>query len=110
MLASAGMQVGKWSANDNSLLAGVEVSHSNSVSNVSIADSEVVSVLGLCWMSHDDAFTFKTVDFNSGSGVGTKRSIASDAAKSFDPVGWLAPVIIRAKIVCKIYSCKQWLG
>ena len=58
-----------------------------------------MSVLGLCWMSHDDAFTFKTVDFNSGSGVITKRTIASDAAKLFDPVGWLAPVIIRAKML-----------
>lgn len=29
----------------------------------------------------------------------TKRSLLSDVAKLFDPLGWLAPVIIKAKIM-----------
>ena len=42
---------------------------------------------------------YKAIEFNSGSSVVTKWNIASDAAKSFHTVGWLAPVIIREKFI-----------
>lgn len=54
------------------------------------------SALGLQWSPHEDTFRF-TID-NTDTQPLTKRGIVSKAAQLFDPLGWLTPVIVRAKI------------
>ena len=59
-----------------------------------------MSALGIKWNSKDDCFCFKISqsEMESSKSV-TKRLITSDVTKLFDPVGWLSPVVIRAKIL-----------
>ena len=103
LLASAGMQLGKWSANHEDLLKGL--SEASGVEH-SIDLAEVVSTLGLKWIPQSDQFCFK-VSVSSPPRVISKRHIASEAAKLFDPLGWLAPVLIRAKILLHyLWCCK----
>ena len=63
-----------------------------------LSDASTAKTLGLRWNASIDAFFFKpapTPDFS----VVTKRSVLSQIAKLFDPVGWLAPKVIVAKIL-----------
>ena len=55
-----------------------------------------VKILGIAWLPGTDTFTFNiTVSQHE---VLTKRRVLSDVARIFDPLGWLAPTVIIAKI------------
>ncbi|XP_076285539.1 uncharacterized protein LOC143211600 [Lasioglossum baleicum] len=55
------------------------------------------ATLGLQWSPQEDSFHFSNV---SGlSQPSTKRGVVSGAAQLFDPLGWLTPTIVRAKII-----------
>ena len=56
---------------------------------------KTVKALGLQWNTIYDCFSFK-INFEDTSIV-TKRSLP-DAAKLYDPLGWLSPTTILAKI------------
>ncbi|XP_014213948.1 uncharacterized protein LOC106643360 [Copidosoma floridanum] len=120
VLKSVGMLLSKWAANDAALLGGLD----------SLADSEIafkveesVSALGLLWQPRDDVFDLRIEWASAGSEL-TKRGILSDISRLFDPMGWLAPVLITAKIVLQDVwlsgvdwddrvpgeLCKKWSG
>ncbi|XP_070168305.1 uncharacterized protein [Polyergus mexicanus] len=52
-------------------------------------------ILGLTWQPHSDQFVFQSKASNRP--VITKRTILSEVVQLFDPLGFLSPVIIRAK-------------
>ncbi|XP_076298038.1 uncharacterized protein LOC143217537 [Lasioglossum baleicum] len=54
------------------------------------------SALGLQWSPHEDTFHFFIT--NTETLPTTKRGVVSKAAQLFDPLGWLTPVVVRAKI------------
>ena len=65
-----------------------------------IFTDEVVSALGIEWNSKIDSFCFRVSQFVADDiKFITKRRITSDLAKLFDPIGWLSPVVIGAKIL-----------
>ena len=88
VLSCAGMHVGKWATNCPDLNT----------------PEETVSALCLCWLSSADAFHFKISLTNSSERV-RKRSMLSEIARFFDPVDWLSPVVIHAKIMLQ----KLWM-
>ncbi|XP_070519714.1 uncharacterized protein [Cardiocondyla obscurior] len=53
-------------------------------------------ILGMQWNPRTDMFAFHI--HLIAEKIYTKRKVLSDVAQLFDPLGWLAPVIIRAKI------------
>ena len=58
------------------------------------ADSKI---LGLHWRSDSDTFDFTS--FRDPIGRITKRVILSEVAQLFDPLGFLTPVVTRAKVL-----------
>nr|XP_029729152.1 uncharacterized protein LOC115266749 [Aedes albopictus] len=60
-------------------------------------EDDSVKALGIRWSPQDDTFSFK-LSFDIDS-TNTKRQLLSDSSKFFDPFGWIAPVIIRMKIL-----------
>ncbi|XP_076660069.1 uncharacterized protein LOC143363357 [Halictus rubicundus] len=54
------------------------------------------TALGLHWSPREDNFRYSLAEVTAQSP--TKRSIVSKTAQLFDPLGWLVPVIVRAKI------------
>ena len=62
------------------------------------ASETYVPILGIDWQPNTDYFSFHIEDapFNLPF---TKRSVLSRIARIFDPMGWLAPVVITAKII-----------
>ncbi|XP_014207079.1 uncharacterized protein LOC106635686 [Copidosoma floridanum] len=95
LLASAGMSLSKWATNDSRVLQGLA---SVSAKEISLKLDEVISTLGLKWLPNLDVFTFTTKPV-SVNGEVTKRSILSVIARLFDPLGWLAPTMVIAKII-----------
>ncbi|XP_023314646.1 uncharacterized protein LOC111693641 [Trichogramma pretiosum] len=95
MMMTAGMELGKWSANEAVLLRDIAADNGE---KVSVELEDVVSTLGLKWCPRSDEFLFVS-SLAPMPQVITKRNILSDVAKLFDPLGWLAPVIITAKIL-----------
>ncbi|XP_037050902.1 uncharacterized protein LOC119084808 isoform X2 [Bradysia coprophila] len=57
-----------------------------------------IKTLGIRYEPTTDVFRFK-VNLEKAKIPPTKRSMLSETASLFDPLGWLAPVIVRAKIM-----------
>ena len=93
------MSVGKWAANALQLLPGFDSEQIETKSDF-FQEQEVVSALGLKWDSKEDVFCFKSSFVAPDTSIPvTKRSVLSEVSKLFDPIGWLSPVIIRAKVL-----------
>ena len=96
------MELGKWATNEPTLLQGIA---SSSPLEVDIKLDDVVSTLGLRWLPSTDCFVFK-VSSQSPDAEITKRSILSEIARLYDPLDWLAPTLVTAKII----QIPQWIG
>ena len=93
------MSVVKWASNEPSLLSNLGVID-NDNKGALFQDENIVSTLGLLWQPNVDVFWFQVASLNlNPSGLVTKRRICSDIAKLYDLIGWLAPIIIRGKVL-----------
>lgn len=88
------LELRKWSANSEDLLPAAEASSTEFF--IEPTSEENKSVLGIAWSPHKDHFSIKVKPVERQ--VITKRSILSDTARLYDPLGWLAPFVIRAKL------------
>ncbi|XP_023316217.1 uncharacterized protein LOC111694003 [Trichogramma pretiosum] len=95
LLASAGMRLAKWAASHTEI---VEDLTDNKPEAVALRVDEAVSTLGLKWLPRLDCFTFQFKPVLATSPA-TRRTVLSDIARTFDPMGWLCPVLIVAKIL-----------
>ncbi|XP_055701775.1 uncharacterized protein LOC129801041 [Phlebotomus papatasi] len=95
MLQRGGFSLKKWSSNSSEIMSRIPQEDHEKSSSLSMGE-ESVKTLGLHWTPNSDCFRFTTTDFHSSI---TKRTILSDMAKMFDPLGLLAPVTISAKIL-----------
>ena len=92
ILDEAGMKLAKWVSNCSEIIE--DVNQEQSVKEINVQDA--VSVLGIKWSPARDVFIFK-INLPESTTI-TKRSILSEASRTFDPIGWLAPIIVRIKI------------
>ncbi|GFV07315.1 integrase catalytic domain-containing protein [Trichonephila clavipes] len=102
-LQSCGMNLHKWSSNYpellNSLLSS-DVEHSFST-DIDLS----VKALGISWKPFEDCFVFKVSA--SAKHIYTKREVLSVIAKLYDPLGFLGPVIAKAKVFLQqLWQCK----
>ena len=74
-------------------------------------ETKVVSVLGLHWNTAEDKLSFipKKIDFTANSTV-TKRKILQYSSKIFDPLGFLSPITICAKLLIQELWQQKWIG
>lgn len=97
-LAKYGFSLRKWKANDCAILKDLAENDMDS------SPSNVFKTLGIQWHPEHDEFIFVPAEFNK-TDKWTKRTVLSDISKLFDPLGWLSPCIIMAKI----FMQKLWL-
>ena len=95
---SAGMHARKWISNSKRVLQAIPAEDRASEINLDEGTLPNVKTLGVIWRAEEDVFTFTS---NSPATVSkhTKRSFLSSIASLFDPVGMIAPYIIRAKLM-----------
>ncbi|CAG4951544.1 unnamed protein product [Colias eurytheme] len=92
LLKRGGFPLQKFSSNSQELLNKSESDH-----GLEIKTDEIMKILGLTWNREEDSFHF-TVKLSSVESPITKRKVISDIARLFDPLGWIAPVVTKAKI------------
>ncbi|XP_075163307.1 uncharacterized protein LOC142235939 [Haematobia irritans] len=97
-LESAGFPLKKLTANNRILLENWPREDLLSEEFLKIDDYSCTKTLGIRWNAIQDNFyyTVEPIKINS---VATKRQILSSIAKLFDPLGWLGPTIVIAKIL-----------
>lgn len=95
-LCKAGsLPLAKWSSNSSLFPRGLSLENVSSTQPQALDDTEL-KVLGLSWNPSLDQFLFDPKI--STIKKATKRFILSEVAQLFDPLGFLAPVIVRAKM------------
>ena len=92
LLKTAGLELRKWTSNHPAILNSIPAEYREFSFSYEKTDS--VKILGLIWNPSEDYFTYK---INLPDHASTKRTILSDIARIFDPVGWLSPIIMVTK-------------
>lgn len=84
----------KWNSNC------LEVLPKNGETSLSTVEIEptLCKILGLVWKPETDTFHFLTTP-SSNALVLSKRVVSSEIARLFDPLGLIAPILIRAKMI-----------
>lgn len=90
-LAEYGFTLRKWKSNEKAILSNLNEKEKE------ITQLNVFKTLGVQWESESDNFLFVPAELKLNTHW-TKRRVLSDIAKLFDPLGWLAPCVILAKI------------
>jgi Pao retrotransposon peptidase/Family of unknown function (DUF5641)/Protein of unknown function (DUF1759)/Putative peptidase (DUF1758)/Integrase zinc binding domain/Integrase core domain len=93
LLQRGQLSLHKWCANVPDLLASI--APENQEKKLSIG-CDGIKTLGLAWHPLQDKFIM-SVNRPTSSIVFTKRSMSSDIARLFDPLGLVGPVIVEAK-------------
>ena len=91
-------QLRKWSSNSKEFLQSVPESLREKSVFFDFGVNPSIKTLGIRWNTTRDLFQFQFQDELLAE-ANTKRAILSSIAKLYDPLGWLAPVVIRAKIM-----------
>lgn len=98
-LKSAGMELRKWASNDHRILDGIPPEHQSNSQSLSLHNQDTIKILGMCWIPNNDCFKLQ-LKFKLPTEI-TKRSILSTIARLYDPLGYISPIIIAAKIILK---------
>ncbi|XP_034194981.2 uncharacterized protein LOC117611157 [Osmia lignaria lignaria] len=91
---AGGFPLAKWHSTSKSLPEDLAPEQNNAAISF---DDCATKILGIKWIPHQDTFNFSTISATQRMQF-TKRLVLSEVAQLFDPLGFVAPVIIRAKI------------
>ena len=107
ILARRGFHLTKWIANHEEVLNEIsESERSKRAQQYLVGGPTDDRVLGIQWNVNDDQFTF---DVKLTHKPSTRRGILSTVASLYDPLGFVAPVLLKAKRLLQVL-CKQNLG
>lgn len=97
VLEHSGFPLCKWVSNNETI---VQIMDGEEAVSCLFEEREQPSVLGLKWLVKTDEFTYE-VRSEMMSVSSTKREILSQIGRLYDPNGFIAPVITRAKILMR---------
>ncbi|XP_076652424.1 uncharacterized protein LOC143358834 [Halictus rubicundus] len=96
----------KWTASDKELLTRISPENREHTLPVSLETEQFFMALGILWHPQSDSFTFTSCSTIAQSRP-TKRLVLSRVSQLFDPLGWIAPVVVRGKIfIQELWSAK----
>ena len=101
----AGMYARKWLSNSKAVLEHIPVEDLASEVDLDEGNLPSVKTLGVLWQAKEDIFTFKANPPNDEFEF-TKRNFLRKIAMLFDPLGFIAPYTIRAKMLLQ----EMWIG
>ena len=95
VLRSAGFTLRKIASNEPMVLQGLQPSQQDTTFLTN--PETVIKTLGIQWDRKDDRFSF-VIKLREEQ-QHTKRTMLSEIARIYDPLGWSAPVIVMAKMM-----------
>ena len=99
LLIRGGFNIRQWASNNPRILDGVSEGDLNA--KLSLSNEGELKTLGVSWNAKDDTICYTVNPISIGTKV-TKRTVLSDIAKIFDPLGLLGPVILYAKSIMQL--------
>lgn len=97
LLKKAKIELRKWASNEPELLADIPPEHCLAAPiPLEDKDNPTLKVLGLKWDPRSDCFIFVVTPQRRKC---TKRTILSELARIYDPLGFLSPLTIIAKVL-----------
>lgn len=103
MFSTAGFNLCKWSTNNASILHDIPSQDWETLKSNEVSSIECIKALGIAWQPNEDKFILQIPKIENMQYV-TKRSILSQLATLYDPLGLMSPVLISAKILLQ----KMW--
>ena len=97
LLSKAGMHARKWLSNCSKVLGEIPIQDRKAEVDLDREYLPFAKTLGVWWFADQDVFTFK--ENAPGDMKYTKRNFLRKIATLFDPIGFLAPFTIRAKVL-----------
>lgn len=105
LLTQAGMHARKWLSNSSRVLRDIPLQDRKAEVDLDADYLPSTKTLGVWWLSDRDVFTFR--ENAPGDEMSyTKRHFLKKIATLFDPIGFLAPFTIRAKILLQ----QMWMA
>lgn len=98
LLNKGGFTLHKWASNNKRILGDITATTTSDAVSLDFDNSTSIKTLGIRWKPQKDEFEFK-ITFKPATKALTKRRFLSEVSSLFDPLGWLAPCIIKAKIL-----------
>lgn len=104
---SAGFKLKKWASNCDEVLQSVPAEDREVNIPLALNPEKTIKTLGVFWNTSLDVFHYR-INYNEENL--TKRFVLSTIARIYDPLGFIAPVIAKAKIFMKrIWNYKlEW--
>ena len=88
------------SSNSECVLSHIKLEDRAPTSTIDFNEREPLKALGMTWNTEEDVFFFELSNrILNNDDPETKRGLLSLTSKVFDPMGLLAPFIVRAKIL-----------
>ncbi|XP_062704645.1 uncharacterized protein LOC134286948 [Aedes albopictus] len=97
LLHSAGFPLRKWSSNSPEILSHIPETLRDERTVLGLDPGASIKTLGLRWEPASDCFGFHVPKWKQDICV-SKRQVVSDSSSLFDPLGFIGPVIVVAKL------------
>ncbi|XP_033229750.1 uncharacterized protein LOC117181300 [Belonocnema kinseyi] len=97
LLQAGAFTLKKWVSNVGEVLEGVPTDHREDATYLLLNQDPSFRALGISWQPSSDFLRFQIDPLSERSRI-TKRTVFSEIARIFGPLGWLAPVIVKAKM------------
>ncbi|CAG9135185.1 unnamed protein product [Plutella xylostella] len=98
LLKGGGMNLRKWTSNHPALLENLSDNQKSTKQMFDFKTEESTKTLGLGWNSSADTFLFNW-NLQENKDDITKRYLLSEISQLYDPLGWLAPITVTAKLL-----------
>ncbi|XP_055634287.1 uncharacterized protein LOC129774552 [Toxorhynchites rutilus septentrionalis] len=97
LLQSAGFNLRKWASNSITILSTIPPDQRDDRAVIALDSPATIKTLGLIWEPSTDLLHYSVPNWSQTENI-TRRTVLSDTAKLFDPLGLIGPVIVLAKI------------
>lgn len=106
IMNKGGFTLQKWASNSEIFLNTIDPEKRAKGTELDINRNECIKTLGIIWEMKDDSLKVaqKSQDMYKDQKI-TKRNVLRQIASLFDPMGWIAPSVILAKM----FMQKLWL-
>lgn len=104
VLSKGGLELQKWASNSTDFIKQINPSLRCANATKDIMKERTIKTLGLTWNMASDSFHYQS-SLPPVPKTISKRSVLAEIQRLFDPLGWLGPAIILAKMLIQ----KLWI-